>query len=894
MRAPQSDAKRRIIFHSGAAISALAVSLAIASAATARDTTADNESAKDDIVVTGTLIRGVAPAGTNVVGVSEKDIQSSGATTVTELLTKVPQFGDFNSLQGTTSTGNTVTTNRPNLRNLPGQTTTGTSATLLLIDGHRVVGMGVASTTPDADFLPPDIIQRVEIVPDGGSALYGSDAVAGVVNFITMKRFDGVKVNGRYGFGRNFHTFDANATVGKDWGSGSLWVSYNYTENSEILGKHRDYNFTPEQFAPGTTTLIRSLNCPKPNISIAGQLYASPLPSTPGTATICDNTDNSALYPDQKRHSVYAGLNQQLNDWLEANVQAFYYRKDVFLRAGDGFGSVNLAPGQSPFDPLPAVAKTINFTFGAGLPSTKKSRLESWGYAGTFTANVGGGWQIRARAGYSESQTRSVSQQPNFNLFGVLATSGAFNPFAPATSSAAGIAQLYDYADFGEAKQRQFNARVIADGSLFELPGGPVKMAVGAEYLDEGYNIRKGLTVLSSAANLRRFQLGRKVKSAFGEIIAPIFGGDGGPSLTVSASGRFDDYNDVGGSFNPKFGATFKPVEWISIRGAWGKSFVAPSLADSATADPTDARYIGGATVGFLAPAPVLAANGYPRVQAGQNILILLGANPGLVPQKATTWSVGADLEPDFVPGLRLSGTYYNITYTNIISVVPFTNQPVYYSTYAPQSFTLNPTLAQIQKVIADDPDGAQGTPCAPLPSCVYGIQDVRKQNLSGFKQSGVDMSASYATTTGFGGLDFYVGGTYVLTRKGAPTAGAAYKSELGTFNSRLNVRSTLGADVGNLRAQATWNYSQGFDVPPAGLVKQTHVGDFNTVDLFFKYEFPQEGVFNDLELNLTVTNVFDQSPPVYYGGDIVLARAGFLNGNTFGRLVQVGFRKQF
>lgn len=75
---------------------------------------------------------------------------------------------------------------RPNLRSLPGFTTIGTSATLLLIDGHRVVGLGVSSTTPDADFVPPGVLQRVDIVPDGGSALYGSDAVAGVVNFITL------------------------------------------------------------------------------------------------------------------------------------------------------------------------------------------------------------------------------------------------------------------------------------------------------------------------------------------------------------------------------------------------------------------------------------------------------------------------------------------------------------------------------------------------------------------------------------------------------------------------------------------------------------------------------------------------------------------------------------
>jgi iron complex outermembrane recepter protein len=226
------------------ALVASASMLALAAPAHAQD--AESGEGKEDIIVTGTLVRGIAPAGTSVVGVTAEQVGATGATTVTELLTDVPQFGSFNSVQTLSGGGNFVTTNRPNLRSLPGSTTTGTSGTLMIVDGSRVVGMGIASTTPDADFIPPGIIERVDIIPDGGSALYGSDAVAGVVNFVTLRRFDGVKVDARYGFGDEFHTFDANVTVGKTWDRGSFWVSYNYAENSNILGKDRDYNFTPQ------------------------------------------------------------------------------------------------------------------------------------------------------------------------------------------------------------------------------------------------------------------------------------------------------------------------------------------------------------------------------------------------------------------------------------------------------------------------------------------------------------------------------------------------------------------------------------------------------------------------------------------------------------------------
>ena len=104
-------------------------------------------------------------------------------------------------------------------------------------------------------------------MPDGGSALYGSDAVAGVVNFMTRQRFDGVKVDARYGLGKNYHTFDANATIGKEWDSGSIWVSYNYTENGEILGSQRSYNYTPLSRVDGLA--IRDTECAAPNLRAA-------------------------------------------------------------------------------------------------------------------------------------------------------------------------------------------------------------------------------------------------------------------------------------------------------------------------------------------------------------------------------------------------------------------------------------------------------------------------------------------------------------------------------------------------------------------------------------------------------------------------------------------------
>jgi iron complex outermembrane receptor protein len=182
-------------------IGGVALVALLPAAALAQDASADGDAASsgDDIVVTGTLVRGIAPPGANVIGVTAAAIEETGATNVNQVLQTIPQLASFGNLQQPLANSNEVAVNRPNLRSLPGFNTSGGSSTLVLMDGHRLVGMGVTSTSPDPDIIPPGILERVEIVPDGGSAIYGSDAVAGVMNFITIKRFNGVKVYASYG-----------------------------------------------------------------------------------------------------------------------------------------------------------------------------------------------------------------------------------------------------------------------------------------------------------------------------------------------------------------------------------------------------------------------------------------------------------------------------------------------------------------------------------------------------------------------------------------------------------------------------------------------------------------------------------------------------------------------
>lgn len=932
------------------AIAALLASLPASAQAQETDTESKVDP-KDVIVVTGTLVRGIAPPGASVIGMTQEDIASSGATSVAQVLETIPQLGSFGTLQQPLAISAEVAVNRPNLRSLPGFNTAGGSTTLVMLDGHRFVGMGVASTTPDPDVIPPGVIERVEIVPDGGSAIYGSDAVAGVMNFITIKRFDGVKADASYGFADDYYAWDANVTAGKDWGSGSFFVSYNYAKTDQLLGKDRDYI----REYPGTASGYTTLQCAPGNIeALAGQ-YGVPagtvvgLPA--GTATgpnQCDVSDYSTVYPESQRHSVFAGLTQKLDDSTSIEIRAFYTNRKTQSQSGPYRYSQIIAPAQllsslqrrgipaisSPYSPFnfnfsclcfrPASANSIDlvqqadFQFGDNDAVQSKISLETWGVTPTLTKNLDGNFQLRILGSYGESSTSLVTDAINEPAMRNAITAGLFNPYDPTSSNPAAVDAITDYIDFGRSKQNFADLRAIIDGDLFTLPGGAVKIAAGLEYYHEGFVTRRGLAVpgyeatgydgLSIGGTLvapamdpvPRFSLGRHVTSAFGELVVPIVGEGnamgGIQSLTVSAAGRYDKYNDIGDTFNPRLGLTWKPVQWVSVHGAWGKSFNAPSLADSDKASVDTLFVLAGASASYFSPpASLQASNGGPYPDYSQGLIVALrGNSPDIKPQKATTWSLGIDIQPPVIPGLNLGVNYYNIAFKNFIGVPPFETPSLIWQNYG-QIITVNPSQAVLDAAYAsaDIVNGGNGS--VPQASAVYAFFDARKRNLGNYKLDGLDFNASYRTATGFGSLFFNTSGTYELHRKQSSAAGEPYIELLGANYNRFRARSSIGTDVGSFTAQATWNYLQGYDLDPVvGYVEQDHVGSFSTIDLFFRYEFGGTGLTKDFALTLNVNNVFDQDPPVYRGGNSIGGRQGYANGATLGRFVKLGVSKKF
>ncbi len=846
----------------GAAFGALAIS----SGAWAQDAEGEEATDGSEIVVTGTLLRGAPPVGSNLISVGQNKLAETGATTANELLASVPQVTNlFNTVPNATLSiaANQIQVVRPNLRNLAGATSS-SSSTLVLFDGHRISPVGVTQNAVDPDLIPPIAIERVEIVTDGGSATYGSDAVGGVINFITRKRFDGIKVQSRYGFADNYHQVEAGAIVGKDWGSGSLFAAYNYQHNDAIFGRDRDFIRGVDWLSPNLTP--RGRQCAPGNVQMTAggvtNLYALPA-LTSKTPNACDPTDGTTTIPRSTRHGAIISLHQDLATWLTADLRAFYGERKTTGSApfrgsanvsGLNQAAVDLRPLGIPFVipasfrnfyyvPVPGQSatdsQTVLFNLSPVLgasPARSGSQFQEWGANAEFAAKLTDNWQLRTLFNYSRSNSEFHIQELNSTLLNAFASgpnsgsaAGTINFYNPGagSSDSANIARLVNNERAGQGREELFNARAIIDGTLLTLPGGDVKLAVGYEYMFDRFRQRTSNEgAIGTLRSLPYAAYSRRINSVFGEVNVPIVGAENRmgfiDTLTIAASVRRDHYSDFGNTTNPKIGVNFKPVSWLGFRGNYSTSFNAPSPNDQLGGLRNTASYFGFNA--FVPPGVTPTANG---------VVALQGSNPGLKPQTAKTYSFGIDLDP--MTGLRASANYYNVKFNNIISI-PTPNAGIFAN--FPNNViaaTGGVPLATIQSFLNNS--GAQGAStalttvaqgCTTPAACpnVYELVDFRQGNYGTIKVQGIDFSVSYRTETSFGGLDFNVAGNYILDRKSQTGLGAPVVDELKATKlriagiplatnatSRLQLAATVGADVGAFRAQATLNHSAGYGV---------------------------------------------------------------------------------
>lgn len=890
-----------------------AISMATISVAAPAYAQEVNSEQKDkDIVVTGTLIRGSAPVGANEISLGAESFDETGAATANELLASLPQVTNYFNRVPAADLGiavNQIQISRPNIRNIS-PLNASSSATLILVDGHRIATAGVNQASVDPDLIPTAAIERVDVVTEGGSAIYGADAVAGVINFRTLRRFNGVEVGGHYGMADNYWQWDGSTIVGKDWGSGSIYAAYSYNKTDALFGRDRDYiqslNYTSQPY------LGLGRECVAPNLAvntvftpvnavIGSVNYALP-GLAPKTFNACDNSQNKAIVPKTERHGLLVGFSQDLDDTTTIDIRAYYGQRDT--RSSSVLtGSVNVGPS----NPYAAGNLPAGVVLGEGVIATRAAvsfsmepllglnsqhndtAIAQWGVNAELRKDLTDDWQVRGLINWGESDSR-------YNLTGLsssrLAVAGvattkatAFNPFNVVNNDPAMIADLMDNERAGQARDSMINMRLIAEGKLLTLPGGDARIAFGYEFINDQLRQRTGADIRIGTLNSLAFtKYSRNLNSVFGEFLLPILAkGEGDPMLTLSAAGRYDKYSDFGDTFNPKVGATFEPRDWITLRGNWGTSFTAPTPLDQL-----------GAARNTISAFPFVAfVRPGDTPLPGSFTVALQGSRPNLKPQTAETWSVGVELTP--VSGFRVTTNYYEVKFEDILGT-PTPNAGIFSN--FPNNVTTNVagvSAAQLRDFGLLAPGGTAAVQSLITGGTrVYELVDFRTGNFGVLDVKGIDFTLDYRRETGFGGFDFGINGNYQLSRDAQASSTAAVVDDLNVNIPRYTLQTQIGADFGNFRAQATWNRTDGYDIVPTNSVPvQNKVDGFDVVNLFFKYEVPVEsGVLSDLRLTLNVSNVLDNEPPVLRTSNI--GDLGFANGFTLGRMFIFGVNKKF
>ncbi|MBC2661491.1 TonB-dependent receptor [Novosphingobium flavum] len=350
-----------IKYRLAACSSVLALSLCAATAARAQsapNAKSDDAAATEEIVVTGSSIKGVAPVGSNLISVSRDLIEKTNAQTVQQILRSVPAVVGLGAVgQGSFGSASQSGTNAPTIHGLGASAS---NSTLNIIDGHRMPLSGVNHALGDPNMVPANMIERVEVLPEGASSVYGSDAVAGVINFITRRKFDGVQVTGQAGFGDKYRTFQTGVVAGHSWSTGWLTAGYNYSHRDPLRVADRSFlasDHRADAAAAGldlsTATAqnranLASFNCDPASVQPGGttnifrydpvsRTYGNPVSNAQANA-FCDINQNVDQIPRERRHNLMVKAQQEVGDRLTLNADVLYSNRKNLQRVSRGTG----------------------------------------------------------------------------------------------------------------------------------------------------------------------------------------------------------------------------------------------------------------------------------------------------------------------------------------------------------------------------------------------------------------------------------------------------------------------------------------------------------------------------------------------------------------------------
>lgn len=825
------------------------------------------------VEITGSSIRrSIANEGALPISVYKaSELREAGVTTVEGVVARIA--ASQSSLTGSQSIGSgTGGASVADLRGL------GANKTLILLNGRRVANFAFDSSYVDLNSIPFAVIDRIEVLRDGASAIYGTDAIGGVINFITKRNFNGVELAAelsrpraaggdeeRQSFTLGFGDLQTNGF--------NIWGAIDKHKQQSVAALDRKFastgiiedrglfkisgttfpgNFTQTQ-ADGSTLVG--------NPSEAGGC-APPLSVPLGDGRcVFDYSGMIDIIPETEQTTMaLRGTIKLPGDALLSAEYAGSQSQNIARVASDPVGGIVLAPG-NPFYPttFPGIDPTRNISAGWRMIPAGKRTNEANATADRFVIDLRGsvgGTDYTAGMYASESRVSdgATDGYVNARLIRQYVNEGRLNPFGTATPAQIALietAKMRGTFATATGSTRGVDLRLSRD--LFEMGGGAAAGSVGVEARREDYRNDTDDNMVNNVPSAGRSPYhaggGRDIVAVTGELLLPI-----ARSFEVSLAARFDKYSDAGSTFNPKIGFKFQPTKAFLLRGSANTGFRAPSLDEMW--GPQSVTYSeNDYDDPLLCPGGTVAAGGVSVRDCGMQVQRLTGGNPDLKPEKSKTFSLGFAIEP--ARNLTFSMDYWNIRLTNQILAFPEQAVMADASKYASRYVRCNQLSAAEQERYDRCLNDWAGSNAL---AYVVTLTD----NLGGLKTDGIDLTAAYGLSFGSAGnLALSYDGTYVRSYQYQRTESDPYIEMAGRYEDgwvAFRWQHNIGArwDAGRWAAQLNVRHKTGYT--DENLVEPEYynkVKGYTLVDVSATVK-----PIKNLSLTLGVKNLFDKDPP--------------------------------
>ncbi len=667
----------------------------------------------DRVVTTGSHIRATdLETAAPVFTMDREDIARTGLTNVGDLLRQIPSAGASLNLTNNNGGNGAI---QVDLRNL------GSNRVLVLVNGKR----WATSIAGSADFttIPISVIERIDVLKDGASAVYGSDAVAGVINVITRSDYEGVEVKAYYGQSSEGdgtgQTYDVSMGTSSD--RGSVFFNASYVKTDPVWAGDREISKDPIY---GTGNTQGSSGTPQGRFVLfdadGNFVNATTNPGSNGFNTPDDPDlipftndtrfnyapDNYLLTP-QERTSIYIQGKYQLTDNISVSSEALYNRRQsaqflaptpLFIGLWgntNGSGEAIGIGANNPYNPygydltpeydnagLLFLGRRMVEQGNRKFIQTNDTYYYSLGFEGFIDAGTGWDWS----ANYTFNQNDELELVEGLlDMNRVTAALGndctgdcvPFNLFGGEGSITQDMLDYVTFIAHNSSQTKLLTYTGVVSSEIAELPAGPLGFAAGYEHRrHSGYTQPDALVVSgATSGNAAQPTSGSYlVNEFFAEFNVPLLADmPAAEILELSVAARYSDYDNFGSNTSGKVGLRWKPFEDLLVRATYSEAFRAPSIFETFLGPRDSYPQLTDPCNGGEAANPELpGCAGIPSSyqQANSQIRITQGGNLNLTPETADTYTMGVVYEPSFADGLVLTLDYYDVEINDVITTV--------------------------------------------------------------------------------------------------------------------------------------------------------------------------------------------------------------------------------